>query len=125
MGVQYNWVNLNPNPLTGGINFFERGTRHTQVGTPTAYSRTWVVGQGAGYGQPMMLKEPPARVGSVGSLPIMYTEAFGYYVGDYPGEFDTLAEAEEYARFLLGTGEAPSVGSPLPLVALLALLILV
>ncbi len=125
MGVQYNWVNLNPYPLTGGLNFFERGTRHTQVGTPRAYTRTWVVGHGAGYGQPAMLSEPPAQVASVGGLPIMYTDAFGYYVGDYPGEFDTLPEAEAYARSLLITGEAVSEASPIPLLALLALLVLV
>ena len=125
MGVQYNWVNLNPRPLTGGINFFERSTRHTQVGTPQAYARTWIVGAGAGVGQPTMLGKPPARVGSVGGLPIMYTDAFGYYVGDYPGEFDTLAEAEAYARSLLITGEAVSEASPLPLLALLALVMLV
>ena len=125
MGVQYNWVNLNPNPLTGGLNFFERGTRHTQVGTPMAYARTWVVGAGAWVGQPTMLSEPPVRVGSVGGLPIMYTDAFGYYVGDYPGEFDTLAEAEAYARSLLVTGEAVSAASPLPLLALVALLLMV
>ncbi len=124
MGVQYNWVNLNPTPLSG-ISFFERGTRHTQVGTPRAYARTWVVGAGAGRGQSTMLSEAPARVGSVGGLPIMYCDAFGYYVGDYPEEFDTLAEAEAYARSLLVTGEAPTVASPLPILALLALLMLV
>ena len=124
MGVQYNWVNLNPTPLSG-ISFFERGTRHTQVGTPMAYSRTWVVGQGAGYGQPAILAEPPARQGSVGGLPNIYADAFGYYVGDYPGEFDTMAEAEAYARSLLVTGEAPAVASPLPILAVLALLMLV
>ena len=90
-----------------------------------AYARTWVVGEGAGYGQPAMLSVPPALVKRVGGLPIMYTDAFGYYVGDYPGEFDTLPEAEAYARSLLVTGEAVSEASPIPLLALLALLVLV
>ena len=116
--MRYDFMRLNPEPY-GGFPFYERTGRAISVGTPAAYARTWVVGWGAGRGQATMLGSPPGLVKAVLGLPIYYAEPFGYYVDDYPGEFDTLAEAEAYARSLAGAG-APS-GSPLGLVLLVGL----
>lgn len=70
-----------------------------------------------------MLDRAPSVVKTVGGLPIMYCDAFGYFVGEYPGEFDTLGAAESYARMLVGSGEAPPApSSPLALMILFGLL---
>lgn len=120
---RYEWARLNLDPL-GGISYYERSGRAIKVGTPRAYARTWGVGYGAGRGQPTMLWEPIRQVKTVYGLPVYYAEPFGFYVGDYPGEFDTLAEAEAYARTLAAAKPA-AAGSPMPLVALLAMLLMV
>ena len=116
------YTSLNRSPL-GGMHFFERTSRAIQVGASRAYAKTWVVNPGAqGYGQALMLQNPPQVVATVGSLQVLYAPEWGYYVYGYPQDFASRAEAVAFARSLQG---APVVkaGLPWPLILLALLLV--